>query len=184
MKNRDTENLEKHSRKLEARDKVGLVGEGISTLAGTAAGVAGSTTIASVAGATSTVFFGSSTLGGMLGIGAVVTPVGWVIGSAVAGTAIAYGVCQLVRSGGRHDRIREEIKQDIDEELARRSQAVRTTGKIQLLESLLERAVRMGRISSDKKRQLLDAVNNGDMEIRIAKMRALHLVTERSNAIT
>ena len=179
MKNKETEKLRKYAEELNSRDKVGLMGEGIATAAGATAGLAGSTAIASTAGATSTVFLGSSTLGGLLGIGTVVTPIGWVIGSAVAGTALAYGVSQLIRSGGRHDRIREEIKQDIETEIERRSEMEISPQQIQILESILEKASEMGRVNDDTKQRLLNAVKNGDMNFRAAKIRALLLIANK-----
>jgi hypothetical protein len=107
---------EKYSRaqgKAEGRDAIGVIGEGLASGAGAVGGVAASTTIASIAGATSTTFMGSSFLGGVLGIGTVVTPVGWVIGSAIAGTALAYGLTKMIKSGAENDKIREQLVSDI-----------------------------------------------------------------------
>jgi len=100
------------------RDKVGLFGGMISTGIGTTGGIAASGMIASAAGAST--FLGSSTLGSLLGgVFVTATPVGWVIGAAVGGAALAYGASRLVRSGSKHDEKRKMYARELHEKIER-----------------------------------------------------------------
>ena len=83
--------------------------EAIATAGGVAAGATAAGAIAGAVGATT--FLGSTTLGGLVGgVLVVSTPVGWVIGCAVAGGAAAYGISRMIRSGGRQDEVRNAIR--------------------------------------------------------------------------
>lgn len=102
------EELELVIEKLKEKDKVGLTGEILAPLGGAAAGVAASGAIAGVAGAST--ILGSTSLASALG-GTLVatTPVGWVIGSAIALGAVGYGISKLIRSGADQDQIRKDL---------------------------------------------------------------------------
>lgn len=92
--------LEKMKR--NPRDRVGILGELGVTGLGVAAGVAFSGSIAGIAGAAT--LAGSTTLASILGgIFVTTTPVGWIVGSALAGGTMAYTAGKLVRSGGKSD---------------------------------------------------------------------------------
>ncbi|MBV5330379.1 MAG: hypothetical protein JZU65_22565, partial [Chlorobium sp.] len=83
--------------KQNPRDRVGILGELGVTGLGLVAGVAASGAVAVAAGAAT--LAGSTTLASILGgIFVTTTPVGWIIGTAVAGGALAYSAGQLVRS--------------------------------------------------------------------------------------
>ena len=158
-------------RNAQGRDKIGVVAEIVTTGAGTAGGYAASTAIASVAGATSTSFIGSTFLGGLLGVGTVITPVGWVVGSAVAGTALAYGVTQLVKSGARSDKMREDVSAEIRQK--RKNEILGGRRKVhlsQLIESLKECSEK-GVLSKEKAAQILVLVKNEKLNLSVARRR-------------
>ncbi len=114
-KNMSSSKLNDYKKALEKiiqspRDRVGILGEfgilGVGAVAG--AGYAG--TLATAAGVST--FLGSSTLGGLLGgVLVVTTPVGWIVGTAIAGGAVAYGLSKLFKSGNVSD---ERIAQNIE----------------------------------------------------------------------
>jgi hypothetical protein len=87
------------------RDRFGILGELGVTGLGVTAGVAASGAVAAAAGAAT--LAGSTTLASILGgIFVTTTPVGWVVGAAVAGGALAYSAGKLVRSGGKCDMLK------------------------------------------------------------------------------
>jgi hypothetical protein len=89
-------------------DRVRLLGDlGITTLGGTL-GVAAAGTVAALAGATA--IPAVTTAASWIGITVVAaTPVGWLIGGAAAGGAIAYGVSRLIHNGGLSEGRRAEL---------------------------------------------------------------------------
>ena len=94
--------------KLKRSDKVGVAGMGLGTGAGVAGGTAAAGVLASAAGATT--LLGSTTLGGVLGgVFVAATPIGWVVGCAIAGGALGLGIAKMVKSGGAQDQIREDM---------------------------------------------------------------------------
>lgn len=102
--------------KRSPRDRVGRLGSIGMTGIGTAGGAAASGKIAAAAGAST--ILGSTTLGNLLGgVFVAATPVGWIIGSALAGGAIAYGAVRLVRSGSRFDTSREYDIRELEERI-------------------------------------------------------------------
>jgi hypothetical protein len=160
----------------EGRDKVGILGEVLATGVGTAGGLAGSAAIASVAGATTTTFMGSSLLGGVLGIGAVTTPVGWVIGCAVAGTALTYGLTRMIKSGVHNDQVRVEV---ISEIIKRKKAGIlqkRKNAHINQLKNLLDTCVSQSKITKEKAAQLLALVTNNKLNVLIALKRVKDLL--------
>lgn len=93
--------------KQSPRDRIGILAELGVTGLGVTAGVALSGSIAAAAGAAT--LAGSSTLASYLGgVLVTTTPVGWVVGAAVAGGCLAYAASKLVRSGGKCD-LRKKI---------------------------------------------------------------------------
>lgn len=106
------------------RDRVGILAELGVTGIGITAGAALSGTIAGAAGAAT--LAGSTTLASILGgVFVTTTPVGWVIGAAAAGGALACAASKLVRSGGKCD----TLKKLSIEELERRIQLLRHEAK-------------------------------------------------------
>jgi hypothetical protein len=89
------------------RDRIGILGELGVTGLGVTAGIALSGSIAAAAGGAT--LAGSTTSASILGgIFVTTTPVGWIVGAALAGGSLAYAASQLVRSGGEFD-VRKKI---------------------------------------------------------------------------
>lgn len=103
--------------KLSAKDKIGVAGEHLAAIGGTAAGVAAAGTIAGAAGATT--LLGSGALASIFGgLFVTATPIGWVMGSAALMGAAGYGVAKMIRSGSAQDQIRKEVTQRLIQRLA------------------------------------------------------------------
>lgn len=95
---------------LESRpdDRVRILGDFGITSVGVGLGAAASGAVAAIAGATSIPVV--TTAASWFGITAVAaTPVGWVVGAAMAGGALAYGVSRLIRNGGMSEGRKREL---------------------------------------------------------------------------
>lgn len=160
--------------KLKGSDRVGSASQALTTAGGAAAGVSAAGAVAAAAGAST--LFGSTTLAGTLGGFLVAsTPVGWVVGCAVAGAAAAYGVSRLVRSGGRNDRVREEIVERLSKRLAQmRARNTQPTTMTELRQAMTE-AIQGSYISNEQAARMVDLVEEGKLgvEIALARIRSL-----------
>ena len=159
--------------KLRGRDKIGIVGD-VAVVAGSAAaGVAVSGTVAGAAGATT--LLGSTTLAAWLGgIFVTTTPVGWVVGSAAVAGIAGYSLTRLVRSGGWHDRIREQYSDILNTKLFAQHTSEGETDFAEL-EVLLGLAVANEAIEAAKADQILAFVKGGKLSEAIAVKRIMAL---------
>lgn len=83
-------------------DKLRILGDAGITVVGAGLGLAAAGTLASAAGATSLLsLFGYSLV--------AATPVGWLVGSALAAGAVAYGVSRVIHDGGMAEGRRKEL---------------------------------------------------------------------------
>ena len=165
-------------KRLSGKDGVGRAAQILATTGGAAAGAAVAAPIASAAGAST--LLGSATLATALGgVFVVTTPIGWVIGTAAVGAAVGYGLSALAKSGGRQDRIREELTRRLSE----RTEPSRSSVPSAFFELLVER-VRDGTISTKKAAQIGDLVLNGALKPEIAaeRLRALPVRKRRRPA--
>jgi hypothetical protein len=106
--------LEKMKR--NPRDRVGILGELGVTGLGVAAGAALSGSIAGVAGVAT--LAGSTTLASILGgVFVTTTPIGWIVGSVLAGGSLAYAAGKLVRSGGKCDTRRNMSIRELEQRI-------------------------------------------------------------------
>lgn len=162
--------------KLQGSDRVGSASQVLTTAGGAAAGVSAAGAVAAAAGAST--LLGSTTLAGTLGgIFVATTPVGWVVGCAVAGAAAAYGVSRLVRSGGRNDRVREEIVERLSKKLAQIR--TRNTQRAALAEfqKVMTETIQGGFISNEQATRMVDLVEEGKLSIEIALARIRGLLS-------
>ncbi len=161
--------------KLQGGDRVGHAGQAILTIAGGASGVAASGAIASAAGAST--LLGSTSLAGLLGgVFVTATPVGWVVGAAIAGSAAAYGVSKLVRSGGRQDRLRQEISNRLSKRLSElRSKGIQQSALEQLQHSITQ-AIESGHLSNEQAERIIGLVENGKLNPELALSRVKSLL--------
>ena len=145
--------------------KIGIVGLGV------AGGAAASSTVAAAAGATT--LLGSTTLASVLGgIFVTTTPIGWVIGTAAAGGAIAYGLAKFLENGSRNDEKKlqniEELKKKI-EELEKESQQYTNLDKkyAQVAEMYIS-LIDYGMITEEEVEEILKMIANGKLDIDLA----------------
>jgi hypothetical protein len=103
-------------KKLKSNARADVAGQVGGTVAGAAGGAAAAGVVASAAG-TSTIL-GSTVLGSALGgIFVASTPVGWIVGCAIAGAAGVYALSRITRSGGRTEQFREELRERLSAKL-------------------------------------------------------------------
>ncbi|MFN3302925.1 MAG: hypothetical protein ACK44A_04315 [Roseateles sp.] len=143
-------------------DRVRILGDvGIASV-GAVLGAAGAGTVATLAGATSAFSLFGITV-------AAATPVGWVVGTALAGGALAYGVSRLIRNGGLSEGRKRELLQLYRErlqEMQRRERAhgVTEPDRNRFIASLRE-VIEKDAISAEKAFQLIEAVESGAMPL-------------------
>jgi hypothetical protein len=158
-------------------DRVRILGDVGITSVGIGLGAAAAGTVATIAGATAIPVV--TTAASWLGVTAVAaTPVGWVVGAALAGGALAYGVSRLIRDGGLSEGRKRELLQVYKEQLQevqRREQAqeIATPDRNRFISSLRE-MIEKDAITPKKAFQLIDAVERGAMPLS----QAYTLVTE------
>jgi hypothetical protein len=98
-------------------DVVGKIGTLGITGIGVTAGIGASGPIAATFGATT--LMGSTTLASIFsGILVTTTPIGWVVGSAIAAGSLAYGTGLLIRSGERCDNIKKKTIKEIKQRMS------------------------------------------------------------------
>lgn len=102
--------------KKHPEDRVRILGNASSTVMGLGFGAAAAGTVATIAGATSIPFL--TTAASWVGVTAVAaTPVGWVVGGAIAGGLVAYGISRLVQNGAMSEGRKCELLQAYQERL-------------------------------------------------------------------
>lgn len=149
-------------------DRVRILGDVGITSVGIGLGAAAAGTVATIAGATAIPVV--TTAASWLGVTAVAaTPVGWVVGAALAGGALAYGVSRLIRDGSLSEGRKRELLQVYRErlqEMQRREQVQEITAldRNRFITSLRE-VIDKDAISPQKAFQLIDAVERGAMPL-------------------
>ncbi|MEG4290323.1 hypothetical protein Q5692_17455 [Microcoleus sp. C2C3] len=152
-------------------DKMGILGDigivGVGAVLG--AGAAG--TVAAAAGATAIPIV--TTVGSWLGLSLLgATPVGWVVGTAAAGAAIAYGVSRLTKGGGYNEAKQAEILKQLKEQLREvetkeRASKLGESDKTKFIVSLKE-PIELNLISPQDAQDLIRAVESGQIPIKEA----------------
>ena len=149
-------------------DRVRILGDLGITSVGIGLGAAAAGTVAAIAEATAIPVV--TTAASWLGVTAVAaTPAGWVIGVALAGGALAYGVSRLIRDGGLSEGRKRELLQVYKErlqEVKRREQAqeIAAPDRSRFITSLRE-MIENDAITPTKAFQLIDAVERGAMPL-------------------
>jgi hypothetical protein len=141
---------------------VGITSVGISL------GAAAAGTVATIAGATAIPVV--TTAASWLGVTAVAaTPVGWVVGAALAGGALAYGVSRLIRDGSLSEGRKRELLQVYRErrqEMQRREQVQEITALDRnRFITFLREVIDKDAIARQKAFQLIDAVERSAMPL-------------------
>lgn len=149
-------------------DRVRILGDVGITSIGIGFGAAAAGTVATITGATAIPMV--TTAASWLGVTAVAaTPVGWVVGAALVGGALAYGVSRLIRDGGLSEGRKRELLQVYRErfqEMRRREQSQEITApdRNRFITSLRE-VIEKDAISPKKAFQLIDAVERGTIPL-------------------
>ena len=185
MSELDTKDFQQAAEKLAGRDRVGIVAEGSAAALAAAAGVAASGTLASALGVST--LFGSTTLASSV-LGTVFvtsTPIGWVVGSALAAGALGLGIAKACNSGGKNDYIRAKWNKVLEKRAAEPSSSDCSTMSDGDLKSLLSVAVIEGRITLEKSQQISDLVTAGQLSIDIAtrRLRELNVASTSSHEV-
>jgi hypothetical protein len=166
-KDRSTDELYEAIKTLEKKDKVGVVGEGLTTAVGAVAGIGAAGSIASAAGATT--ILGSSSLASALGgIFVASTPVGWVVGSAVVAGAAGYGIAKLVRSGSKQDQVLDELVKRFKQRLELLNQDKVKDSEVNELNNLLSAVIEKGLISETQADRMIMLIEEGKLEVSSA----------------
>ena len=165
-----TDDINEAIKKLQGDDKVGVVGEILATAGGVVAGGIAAGSIAAAAGATT--ILGSTSIAGVLGgVFVATTPVGWIAGCAAAGAAIAYGISSLVKSGGRNDRVREELIERFTKRLSESNLINVDLTDIQRLQKSIAEAISLGYMSENDANRIVNLVELGKLKVNIALAR-------------
>jgi hypothetical protein len=100
------------------------------------------------------------------------TPVGWVVGTAAAGGAIAYGVSRLTKGGGYNEAKQAEILKQLKEQLREvetkeRASKLGESDKTKFIVSLKE-PIELNLITPQDAQDLIRAVESGQIPIKEA----------------
>lgn len=162
--------------KMSGRDRLGLAGEYIALAGGSLAGVSAAGTVATVAGAST--LFGSTTLAGVFGgLFVTTTPIGWVVGSAVAMGAAGYGIARMIRSGSEQDRARKDfVERQTKRLMSLEMETITVDGRVELSQ-LVALTVAGGVIDQVSASRMVDLVDSGSLspELALERIRSLAL---------
>jgi hypothetical protein len=158
--------LEKMKR--NSRDRIGILGELGVTGLGLTAGFALSGTVAGAAGAAT--LAGSTTLASLLGgVFITTTPVGWIVGAAIAGGSLAYAAGKLVRSGGKCDTLRNLTIRELEQRIRLLRQEARLSSthdeKMPKVITGIQYLVANFHITQEKSTELLAAIEKGQISV-------------------
>ena len=150
---------------------IGKIGAelGICTIGATAA-ASGASALA-VATGTATLA-GSSALGTVastIGLGALTaTPVGWVIGIGALGAFGAYGLIKLYKSGLKAEELKQELKKDLEEKLAKTKKDINTEKDLsKKLAKLASIYFELGKLGIIQDKEVLKNITYGILENKI-----------------
>lgn len=149
-------------------DRVRILGDLGVSLVGVGLGAAAAGSAAAIAGATSIPVL--TTAASWVGISAVAaTPIGWTLGIAAAGGALAYGVSRLIRSGGMSEGRKRELVQVYQDrlretQLRERTERITASDRNQLISGLRE-LIEKDAIAPQKAFQVIEAVEAGSMSV-------------------
>jgi len=169
--------------KRSPRDRIGILGElGVAGL-GVTAGAALSGTIATAAGAAT--LAGSTTLASILGgVFVTTTPVGWVVGSAMTGGALAYAAVKLVRSGAKCDIRRNinirELEERIQEMRQEANQCPDNDKKMSKIITSIQYLISNAFIGQEKATEILAAIEKQGISVDEAFALLQSIINEKT----
>lgn len=168
------------------RDRVGLLGELGVTGLGVTAGVVLSGSIAGTAGVAT--LAGSTTLATILGgVFVTTTPVGWVVGAAVAGGTLAYAACKLVRSGAKCDTLKDMTVHELEDRIRLLQKEAKLSksneNKMPKIITGMQCLIANSRITQEKSTELLAAIEKGQISIDDAFEMVNGILNQHSSTI-
>lgn len=173
------EQLEAAIEKLKRKDKVGVLGEVLSTTGGVAGGAAAAGTLASAAGAST--LLGSTSLASALGgIFVTATPVGWVVGAAAIAGAAGYGIAKLVRSGSKQDQIREELIKRLEARITKLTRANNNDIHLVKFKQLLTISLENNLLTESKAESMVSLIEIGSMKTETAILRLKSIISSKT----
>jgi hypothetical protein len=152
-------------------DKVGILADVGIVGVGAVLGAAGAGTLATVAGATSIPVL--TTVGSWVGVTLVgATPIGWVVGTAAAGAAVAYSVSRLVKGSGYDEGKKKQLltqsKERLkDVEAKEKASSIKDDDKTQF-HIFLKEPLRLNLITPKQAQDLITAVESGQLPLKEA----------------
>ena len=174
------EEIENAIEKLKGKDKVGVLGEVLSTTGGVAGGAAAAGTLASAAGAST--LLGSTSLASALGgVFATATPVGWVVGVAALAGAAGYGIAKLVRSGSKQDQIREELIKRLEARITKLKRADNNDIHLVEFKQLLTIALENNLLTESRAESMVSLIENNCLKVDIAIQRIKSLISSKTD---
>lgn len=154
----------------KGRDGFDILGDGIIATLGAVSGALSAGAIAGGAGATS--IFGITSAASWLGITVVAsTPIGWIAGCALAGTAISYGVSKIVKNGAVNTERRKKLREDIHRKISEFQESERKISEeeeFKLAIEILHIAYLQEIISQDKGIVLVNGLKNNEIKPKLA----------------
>ncbi len=129
-------------------------------------------------------FGGLPRIAGWLGVTAVsVTPVGWIIGAAAVGGAVAYGVSRIIHDGGLSEGRKRELLQKYKEDAQgidakEKSGSITDEDRTEFIISLRE-LIDKDAISPDKAIKLIEQVEQGRIPLSQAFALVQAILQER-----
>jgi hypothetical protein len=161
--------------KLAGTDKVEQASKLTQIGLGAAAGAAISVPLAHAAGAAT--LLGSSALGSALGgVFVAATPVGWVIGSGMAVSALAYGLGKLIADGAKNSERRKQLDTRLGELQKSMQRPALSPPKLEQLLCRLTTAVDRGLLTRDESEQMAQFVNRQTVSVDVAMSRVNDLL--------
>lgn len=164
-------------------DKLGILGDVGIVAVGTGLGALGAGAVATAAGATAIPVL--TAVGSWAGLTLVAaTPVGWVLGTAAAGGAAAYGISRLVKGSGYTEGKKKAMLIQYKErkkemEAKERASTIEDTDRTKFHIALKE-PLKLNLISAEDAQDLIKAVEGGFIPLSEAYQRVQDLISEVS----
>lgn len=164
-------------------DKLGILGDVGIVAVGTGLGALGAGAVATAAGATAIPVL--TAVGSWAGLTLVAaTPIGWVLGTAAAGGAAAYGISRLVKGSGYQEGKTQAMLIQLKErkkevEAKERASSIQDIDRTQFHIALKE-PLKLNLISAEDAQELIEVVEGGFMPLSEAYQHVQDLIAEAS----
>jgi len=158
--------FEDHQKNDIPDDKVEISSDVVSAIGGGAVGAAAAGSIATAAGAST--LLGSTSLASVLGgVFVTTTPIGWVVGAAVAAGAASYGIGKLIKSINK-DNVRDEYSKKLEIRILDLKSLGNNELQIIELKNLLLSAIENKQISELKAIDIVSQIESGSLSVESA----------------